>query len=226
LNTRRVLTALLISTVSMLSASCSLWQGKHSTPATPSVDTGEEAPKPVIDPEIARRAVKVPKIRATNVEVGAFGGVLSTQDLQSAPIYGLRAAYHISEDFFFEAEYGRSTVSDQVRREIGQPFFATEVIGLTTYGIDLGYNLLPGEVFWGKNRAMTSTLYLLAGAGNTSFNNEDYLTYNVGFGFKVLPINRMSIRLEARDRLWNSDLLGEPQLTNNLEMTLGMAVYF
>jgi len=36
----------------------------------------------------------------------------------------------------------------------------------------------------------------------------------------------MSIRLEARDRLWNSDLLGEPQLTNNLEMTLGMAVYF
>ncbi len=207
----------------VLLGGCSLWHASRDNPQPPA---SEQPPGQVVDPGIARREVKIPKIHARNFEFGAYTGVLSVQDLQSNLTYGARAAYHVTEDFFLEAEYGRSSVSDQIRREIGQPFFSQEVIDLSNYGINLGYNVLPGEVFFGSRHAMTSTFYLLAGAGNTNFNNEDFLTYNVGFGLKVLPIDRLSIRLEARDRMWNSDLLGTKEFTNNLETTLGLAYYF
>jgi outer membrane beta-barrel protein len=180
----------------------------------------------VIDPEIARREVKVPKIKTENFEIGAFTGILSTQDLQADLIYGVRAAYHVSEDFFVEGEYARSSVSDEVRRVIGQPFFPKQVIDLQTYGLSVGYNLLPGEVFVGTRYAMTSVLYVLGGVGNTHFNSENFLTYNAGFGLKVLPKDWLAVRLEARDRLWQSDLLGKNKLTNNFELTLGLAAYF
>jgi outer membrane beta-barrel protein len=216
-----------------LLAGCALWHGKQDTPA----DNGtiapgsqpvaaEQPPGQVVNPDIARRDIKVPKIRAENFEVGAYTGILSVQDLQSHLTYGARAAYHVSEDFFLEADYGRSSVSDEVRRAIGQPFFPQEVIDLSTYGISFGYNLLPGEIFVGSRHAMTSVMYVLAGAGNTNFNNEDFLTYNAGFGLKVLPTDWLSLRLEARDRLWESDVLGTKKLTNNFEMTLGLAAYF
>lgn len=216
---------------------CSLWPqrsgpaGRDATavaqPApstTPAADKAEQGA--IVDPNVARRPVHVPHIKNSDYESGLFVGVLSTQDLQSALIYGARLDYHINEDLFLEGEYGRSSVSDKVRREIGQPFFPKETMDLSTYGLSLGYNFLPGEVFFGSKRAFTSTFYLLAGVGNTNFNSEDYLTYSTGFGVKVLPSDHLAVRLEARDRIWHSDLLGSNELTNNLEMTLGISAYF
>lgn len=182
--------------------------------------------EPVIDPEVARREVKVPKIDTENYEVSLFTGVISVEDLQSHLIYGVRGAYHLSEDFFVEAEYGRSEVSDEVRRTIGQPFFNHQHIPMNTYGLAIGYNLLPGELFAGTKYALTSDLYVLGGAGDTNFNHEHYLTYNVGMGVKLLPTDWLSIRLEARDRIWESDLLGKDKVTNNFEATLGVGVFF
>ena len=57
---------------------------------------------------MARRKITVPKIRSRNVEVGLHYGVLSIEDFGTHPSYGITAAYHVTEDFFFQAEYGRS----------------------------------------------------------------------------------------------------------------------
>lgn len=207
---------------------CTLFRPRAEAPPDPNAPaTASEQPDAqVITPEIERRAVKVPKIRSQDFEAGVFTGILSTQDLQSDLIYGVRGAYHVTEDFFLEGEYARSKVSDEVRRTIGQPFFPKPVVDLSTYGLSVGYNLLPGEVFVGTRYAMTSVVYLLGGVGNTRFNGEDYLTYSGGFGLKVLPRDWLALRLEARDRLWQSDLLGRSKLTNNFELTLGLAAYF
>lgn len=206
-------------------AGCSLWpfgKSKDQEPVLP----GEEPPGQVIEPDVARRDVHVPKIRSQDFEAGPYVGVLSVQDLESHVIFGARAAYHVTEDFFVEAEYGRSGASDTVRREIGQPFFPQQNIGLNTYSADVGYNFLPGEVFLGSRHALTSTFYLLGGVGDTSFDGQDFFTYNAAFGLKVLPRDWLALRLEARDRIWKSDLLGTDKLTNNLEMTFGVAAYF
>ncbi len=221
--------------LSLSTSGCALWNRIWmSKDEPPEEEQKKEEPvissegtlDPVIDPDVARREVIVPRIDTENYEVGTFVGILSVEDLESHPIYGIRAAYHLSEDFFVEGEFGRSEVSDQIRRTIGQPFFPKKTVSLNTYGINIGYNLLPGELFLGSSRAVSATMYVLGGAGDTSFNNEHYLTYNAGMGVKLLPTDWLSLRLEMRDRIWESDLLGKDKITHNFEATLGVAAFF
>ncbi len=49
----------------------------------------DAAPPPtVIDPQVERRKIKVPKIKAKNVELGAYFGELSIEDYTAAPSGG------------------------------------------------------------------------------------------------------------------------------------------
>src|SRR5688572_22101970 len=64
--------------------------------ATESEDADQPAPR-VIEPEVERRVIKVPKIDTENFEIGGVFGSLSIEDFGSNNSYGLRAAYHITE---------------------------------------------------------------------------------------------------------------------------------
>ena len=180
----------------------------------------------MIDPEVDRRQVTVPKIDTENWELGAYVGILSIEDFGSKPIYGARAAYHVSEDFWLEGAYARSEVSDASYRNIGLPIFPNETEDVSIYSFSLGYNFLPGEVFVGTKWAMASSMYFIFGVGNTSFANEDELTYSLGFGLHVLANDKFSLRLEAKDNIFQSDLLGRNEYKNNMEFNLGFGVFF
>jgi outer membrane beta-barrel protein len=97
---------------------------------------------------------------------------------------------------------------------------------LTYYAVSVGFNFFPGEVFLGKNRAMTSAVYVLAGAGNTSFVNEDRFSINFGIGVRMLPADWLALHVTVRDYIFESDILGTNKQTHNFELTLGMSVYF
>jgi len=196
------------------------------TPTTATAQSAESVPEPVIPAQVERRNVHIPKISASDIEVGAFTGVLSVEDFGAESASGLRLGYHVTEGFFLEGMYGLSTVSDQSYRQLGIPLFNTETIPLTYYNLSVGLNLFPGEVFLGKNWAMTSTVYLVGGVGNVNFNGENHTAYNFGIGIRVLPVDWFSMRFEMRDQMFSSDLLGKNELTHNFEMTLGLAAYF
>ena len=66
-------------------------------------------PPTIIEPQVERRKIKVPKIDSQNVELGAYYGEISIEDFGAAPVSGLRFDYHVTEDFYFEANYGRAT---------------------------------------------------------------------------------------------------------------------
>src|SRR5215813_6498546 len=90
---------------------CASWRHHKSPPPSTQSATAQspdEAPPRVVEPEVARREVKVPRIRSSNVELGAYYGEISIEDFGAHPVYGVTAAYHITEDFFFQAEAGRS----------------------------------------------------------------------------------------------------------------------
>lgn len=209
----------------LLASGCSLLPGKKKD-AEPQEVPQEEAPGQVIDPEVDRRQVTVPKIDTENWEVGLYVGVLSVEDFGSNAVYGARAAYHVSEDFFLEGAYESSEVSDSSFRNIGLPIFPNENEDLTYYSFSLGYNFLPGEVFVGTKWAMTSSMYFIFGVGNTEFIDEDELTYSLGFGLRVLANDKFSLRLEAKDNIFQSDLLGTNEYKNNMEFNLGFGVFF
>ncbi len=195
-------------------------------PATAMAQGAGSVPEPVIPAQIDRRDVRIPKISANDVEIGAFVGILSVQNFGAKPSAGLRLGYHVTEDFFLEGTYGRSTVSDQSYRQLGIPIFSKEVIPLSYYYLSVGCNLFPGEIFLGKDRAMTSAVYLVGGVGSVNFNNESHTAYNFGIGIRVLPVDWLSMRFEMRDQMFSSDLLGKNELKHNFEMTLGLAAYF
>jgi outer membrane beta-barrel protein len=208
----------------LASTGCSTFR-KSPTPADEE-PVAQKPAGPVIEPELDRRDVIRPGIDTEDWEVSGFVGALNVEDFGTEMIYGARVGYHVSEDIFLEGEYAWSKISDSNYRRIGAPLFDSEDEDLTAYSLSVGYNLLPGEVFIGSGWARASSMYITFGAGNTSFVGEDNVTFLAGFGVRTLISDWFSMRLEARDRIFESDLLGENKWTNNFEITLTMGVFF
>src|SRR6187402_1578370 len=116
-----LLTALLLP----LSGCASLhwpWSGDQAAaeePVAVEADETTSAPPSVIEPEVQRRKVKVAAIDAENIEVGAYFGALSIEDFGTGNVYGVRAAYHVTEDFFFEANVGKSKAGETSYETLG-----------------------------------------------------------------------------------------------------------
>ena len=181
----------------------------------------------VIEPVLDRRDIKVPRIQAKDLEFGVYYGVYSAEDFGSAQLTGARLAYHVSEDIFFEAAYGSSTVTDKLFRSLlPSGIFENEVEDLTYYSASVGYHFFPGEIFLTKSRAMTSAVYVIGGIGNTKFANENRATVNFGIGIRMLPTDWFAVRIDMRDNIFESDIVGTTKTTNNFEMHAGIAVYF
>jgi outer membrane beta-barrel protein len=190
------------------------------------LDTDASPPR-VVDPEVERRKIKVPKIRSSNVEVGIQDGFISIEDFGTQNAYGLTAAYHVTEDFFFLGEYGRAYGGRTSFETLGQFQLLTDAERrFTYYSLSLGYNFLPGEAFIGRGIALTSAFYFVGGIGSTQFAGDDHFTVNFGGGYRVLPCDWLAIHIQVQDRVFRTDLLGVSKLTNNMEATIGTTVFF
>ncbi|HZF16239.1 MAG TPA: outer membrane beta-barrel domain-containing protein [Steroidobacteraceae bacterium] len=194
--------------------------------SVPSGDTEEQDQPPVIEPEVERRKVKVPKIDRENFEIGVFGGVINVEDFDANPSYGLRLAYHISEDFFTEATIGQTTVS----RNAAEIFFNFDLTRgerqFTYYDVSFGYNFLPGEMFVGRKRAFNTALYVTAGVGGTRFAGDDEFTIALGVGYRMLVSDWLALHLDVRDHAYRSSLLGLEKVAHNLDANIGFTVFF
>jgi outer membrane beta-barrel protein len=182
--------------------------------------------EPVIQPEVERRTVTVPQLHARDIELAPFVGFLDVENFGTSLVYGARIGYHFTEDIFLEATYARSEVTDTAFRSLGISVFTEETSPLTYYHLSTGFNLFPGEIFLGKGRARYSYVYVVGGIGVTSFDVLDNVSYNFGFGMRVVPWNWLSVRIEVRDHIFESDLLGSNKMTNNIEATFGLSLIF
>ena len=70
----------------------------------------------VVIPPVDRRDIDKPKFPSNDFEVGLFTGTYATQNFGSSWVYGAKIGYHITEDFFVEAVYGQTNVSDELFR--------------------------------------------------------------------------------------------------------------
>ena len=85
---------------------------------TPSTQQPRPANEQVVVPQVERRDVKLPKFPSKDFEVGAFAGVYSTENFGASGIAGLRLGYHITEDFFVQANLAQTKVSDEAFRQL------------------------------------------------------------------------------------------------------------
>jgi outer membrane beta-barrel protein len=157
-----------------------------------------------------------------------FYGALSIEDFGTNPDYGVTLAYHVTEDFFFQGEAGRSrggrTSFETLSGNLN--LLTDNERRFTYYDLSLGYNFLPGEAFVGRGIAMTSAFYILGGFGATDFAGDTKFTVNFGAGYRVVPRDWLAVHFTVQDHVFQSSLLGETKLTNNLEARLGTTVFF
>ena len=190
----------------------------------PAADT---TPDQVIVPQVERREVHKPKYPSNDFEIGLFGGTYSSQNFGTSFNWGARLGYDITEDFFVEASYGRTKVSDKAFRQIlPGGIFTAEQEKLKYYDLSVGWNFLPGEVFIGKNWAKASTMYVIGGLGNTSFDSQRMQTWNFGMGAKLFLADWVALRADVRDHIFTLDLLGKRSVTQNPDLSLGLSFFF
>jgi outer membrane beta-barrel protein len=181
----------------------------------------------VIEPQVDRRVIKLPKFPSNDFEFGVFGGTYATENFGSSFLYGARLGYHITEDIFVEAAYGRTQISDENFRQIlPGGVFPQPKETLTYYNLSAGYNILPGEVFIGKSYAKASALYLIGGIGSTNFLEQKRQTINFGLGLRVFLADWAAVQVDMRDHVFSLDLLGKRQNTQNLELSAGLTFFF
>ena len=184
---------------------CSWFHRGGKAPAEIVVDAPQAEPT-VVEPQVTRREVKTPKIKAKDIELGGYFGVISIQDFGTNPIYGVRAAYHISEDIFMEAYVARSKAGTTSLEDVFPDITVLSDSGrrFTYYDLDVGYNVLPGEIFLGRGRAFNSALYVTVGMGDVKFADVDQFALNIGVGERLLVTDWLALHLDVRDHIFET----------------------
>ena len=201
---------------------CSLF-GRDKPPLEDS-----RASAPVISPEVERRKVQAPKIDTEDFEITGYAGMLSVEDFGSNTVYGARIAYHVTEGLFLEGTWATTGDVEKTSAEVLGHYdlgFGSDR-KYSYYDLSVGWNLLPGEVFIGKNHAFNSALYVLGGAGSTSFAGDNLFTMTFGAGYRVLATDSIALHFDVRDHLFNHDITGVDKLTHNIEFNLGVSWFF
>ena len=184
--------------------------------------------EPIIQPEVKRREVKDSDITSHNFEMTAGIGLLSIEDFGVNTVFVARLDYHVTEDFFVEGSIGFSTAGTTSYETLsgGVSLLTDSERDYTYYTVSLGYNLLPGEAFLGRNHAYNTALYLIAGAGVTDFAGDNHFTITTGAGYRINVTDKIGVHLDVRNHIFNIDVTGVNKSSNNLETTLGITYLF
>jgi outer membrane beta-barrel protein len=184
--------------------------------------------EPLLVREPERRDVEIDDLDSENFEIGVFGGVMNVEDFGSDGVAGLRVAYHITEDFFVEGSYAKTTLGETSFERLsgGSPLLTDAERDMSFYDVSVGWNVFPGESFVGDRWAFKGGLYLIAGAGSTEFGGDDHFTINAGVGYRLIATDWMALRVDVRDHYFETDLLGTMEGKHNIEFSGGVTFFF
>ncbi len=189
------------------------------------LDALETEPMVVREPE--RRDIDVAKLDRSNFGAGLFAGVLQVEDFGAAAVYGVRLEYQITENLFLEGVYALSELGYTSFESLtGTNLLTSEQRDLRYYNLSVGYAVLPGEGFIASKYAFKTDFYLIAGTGSTEFAGDERFTWNAGVGYRLVLKDWLALRIDLRDHMFRSDLLGTSKVMHNLELTLGFGVHF
>jgi outer membrane beta-barrel protein len=208
---------------------CSAWLATVAEGAEPTDHDGKPGAVQVIPPEVKPREVSEAKIDTELFEVGLFAGVLDIDNFGSAAVYGLNATFHATEDFFLQANYGRSKAGNTSFEDLSGEnvrLLTDSERDYTYYDFLFGYNIFPGEVFMTSKLTFNSAFYLVGGVGNTKFGGEDNFTTTLGAGYRIILRDWLTWHIDFRDHIFNSDIINNSDTTHNIELSSGVSFFF
>jgi len=182
----------------------------------------------LIEPQIERKEFDESLIDSDDFEFAGYAGYLALEDFNTNAVAGFKLGYHVTEDFFVQASYGLSDSGETSFERLsgGAPLLSDSEREVEYYLIALGFNLLPGEAFITDSTTLNTVFYLSAGVGNTDFAGDDRFTIAYAVGYRTLIADGFSIDIEMRNLIFEMDIFGAEDTTNNLEFTAGLNLYF
>jgi outer membrane beta-barrel protein len=199
-----------------------------SAPVSGAANPDELELEPLVVREPERREVKIDRIDTENFEIGMHAGIMSVQDFGSDAATSIRAAYHVTEGFFIEGQYGKTTLGQTSFERLsgGASLLTDDERDMRFYNLSVGYNLFPGESFLGRRWAFKGGLYLIGGVGSTDFAGDERFTINAGVGYRLVATDWLALHVTVRDHMFDSDLLGSKDTYHNIEFTGGLSLFF
>ena len=182
----------------------------------------------LIEPQIERTEFDEAKIESYDFEIAAYTGYLAIEDFNTDFVTGIKLGYHVTEDFFVQASYGRGEVGETSFERLsgGAPLLSQSEREVEYYLVALGFNLFPGEAFVTDSTTFNTVFYISGGVGTTTFAGDDRFTIAYAVGHRTLFADGFSLDIEMRDLIFEQDIFGTEESTNNLEFTVSLNLYF
>lgn len=181
-----------------------------------------------ITPVVDRKTVFNDALDTENFEIGIQGGLISIEDFESSTWVSANISYHITEHFYLKALYGQAEAGQTSFEKLSNtaPLLTEDQRDYIYYGLNVGYNLMPGEIFLGKDFAFNSVFSIELGAGTTEFADDDNFTVNLAANYRVFLTDWVTWDLGVTDYIFDTHITGETKTSHNLNFTTGFAVYF
>lgn len=184
--------------------------------------------EPLVVREPERRKVDIDRLDTEDWEVGVFAGLMNVEDFGTDTLTGVRVAYHVTEDFFVEAQYGMTDLGQTSFERLsgGAQLLTDDQREMSYYNLSVGYNVFPGESFIASRWAFKGGLYVIAGIGSTDFAGDERFTLNAGLGYRLIATDWLAFHFNVRDHIFDSDLLGKEETLHNIEFSGGLTIFF
>lgn len=181
-----------------------------------------------VDVDVERRTVLEDILDNENFELGVQLGVMSIEDFETNAWVSAHFAYHITEFFYAKARYGQSEAGQTSFEKLVNvpPLLTDEQRKLRYYGLSIGYNLMPGEVFLGRDFALNSIFSIELGGGTTEFAGDEKFTVNLSANYRVFLTDWLTWDIGMSDYIFDTTITGESKTSHNLNFTTGFAFYF
>ncbi len=181
-----------------------------------------------VDVDVERRTVLEDILDNENFELGVQLGVMSIEDFETNAWVSAHFAYHITEFFYAKARYAQSEAGQTSFEKLVNvpPLLTDEQRKLRYYGLSIGYNLMPGEVFLGRDFALNSVFSIELGGGTTEFAGDEKFTVNLGANYRIFLTDWLTWDIGMSDYIFDTTITGESKTSHNLNFTTGFAFYF
>lgn len=182
----------------------------------------------LVEPQIERSEFDESMIESDDFEIALYTGYLAVEDFNTDFVTGIKLGYHVTEDFFVQASYGFGSVGETSFERLsgGAPLLSDAERDIEYYLVALGFNLFPGEAFVTDSTTFNTVLYISGGVGSTTFAGDDRFTIAYAVGHRTLFADGFSLDIEMRDLIFEQDIFGSEETTNNLEFSVSLNLFF
>jgi len=180
---------------------------------------------PVITPDIKRDARIAPLIDSELFELYTYVGAYKLDGFRAEPVGGLRIVSHFSSNYFVEGSFATGKIKDRSIVKMGLPSVFEDDL-MIYYNIAIGMNVLPGQIFFGKDRAITADFYLNTGVGQVVIDNNRNTSLHFGGGLRALPTDWLSLHMDVKSYFLRRSYLNPDESSHNIEYTFGIGLFF